>query len=583
MPYYIFCRKCNSDGSYQDIDKNCSKCQGTGNAWQEDEELENYHKWLDVPLEKLKKEKIVTSKDGTKIFYSNSISTIKEEQANVIKFKEEPDLSQQKLEIAKKDLEARIKFFTKNFHLNSVKRLNKSSGKGNIDIFSLYISFVGINDELLSVIRNTLDIIEEKYKNHATSAIDVIEKQPELVSLIELQEVVSHEHFHLLQFLTCSSVNTFYKASRKHNFIRAYVLSEIIRQDVKIKINDGKTIFSSILDLSTDKIDYFNEIIENAKMESLIVTNFYTYKSKKTDLNIIDIFEGCAVAFQKLANHSEEIKTLYDIKLETSKIYFGAWNYFKEQGGSERMVFFAISYQSLKYGLLDDGNYMNVVPIPQDIFIMLCQNIKRYEDKLNSSFSLSQLQISVDKRLSTLNLTDEQASSLAILLDIFNIIKEDIRDYSKKVNTYHDDTIFERFIRYDDNFIYSPLKLISEKINRNCFLFDSEYFLPLLLIDYKFFSNFMFDYFPKALSEIEFQDMQGNTSNIASDNFFNWVVEDIDVLIRKGMTYCCDVHKKPSGDADHINERKVSSCESKNSLKNRFKAISGKELSSLFQ
>ena len=583
MPYYIFCRKCNSDGSYQDIDRKCTKCKGTGNDWRDNEELEDYHKWLDVSLEKLKKEKLVTSKDGTKIFYHNSIPTIKEEQEKVIRFRPEPDLSQQNLEIAKNDLKARIKFFTKNFYLDEGLKVHSKDIEGEIDRVSLYISYVGIDENVLNRINEIIVSIE---KNHANKSIFDIKEIPELVDLIELQEVVSHENFHLLQFLKCNSINTFYKASRKHNIIRYHLLSEIIRLGVKVKLNN-ENIFSSILQLDKVKIDYFNEIIKSSRMESMIVTNFYNYNSKKTNISIIDIFEGSAIAFQKLVNRSEEIETLYDKKLTGSKKYFGAWNYFKEQGGSERFIFFAIAYQSLKYGLLDDGDYMNVVPIPQDVFIMLCENILKYERKLNSKLFCSPFFI--DTELAKLNLENEKITAIYRLVDIFNIIKEDIKVYSKQVNTYHDDDIFERTVNYNDTFMYSPIKLISETICKDYPVFTKDYFLPLLLVDYTFYSQFILNYLPKLLSEIEFKGISGNDSNIVAENFVFKLVDDVDEFIRSssegrsGFTYCCDAHKDRLGNIIKIDISGISLCESKDSLKNRYKIVSGKELESLFQ
>lgn len=497
------------------------------------------------------------------------------------------DTNQEQEEL-KKDFEARIKFFTKNFYLDNVESLNAHSKniKGEIDRISLYISYAGIDDSLLDRIDAILSDFKEKYgKAVSCDAKNFIEEQSkELIELIELQEIISHENFHLLQFLTCESVNTFYKASRKHNLLRYYLLSEIIKQEVKIKPSHDENIFTSILRLKVNDIDYFNEVIRNSRIESMIVKNFYNYKSKKTDLTIIDIFEGAAIAFQKIVNKSEKITTLYDTELTNVKKYFGAWNYFKEKGGNKRVIFFIVAYQSLKYGLLDDGDYMNVVPIPQNIFVMLCENISKYESELNCP--LFGTPFFIDSELSKLNLENDKISAIYKLVNIFNIVKEDIRIYSKKVNTYHDDNIFERSVDCNDS-LYSPMKAISENICKDYPLFTKDYFVPILLVDYAFYTKFIFSYLPSLLNEIEFNGVSGKNSNIRAENFIFRLVDDIDKLVRFGHTYCCDNHKNNCGDIENVflndHDSKIWLCESQDSLKNRYKMVSGKELESLFQ
>lgn len=56
MPYYIYCIRCNENGTYDNVDLECGKCSATGNDWREDHELEGYHQRFNVSLKKLKKE-----------------------------------------------------------------------------------------------------------------------------------------------------------------------------------------------------------------------------------------------------------------------------------------------------------------------------------------------------------------------------------------------------------------------------------------------------------------------------------------------------------------------------------------------
>jgi hypothetical protein len=80
MPYYIYCIRCNHGGSYQHINQDCPKCDGTGNDWRDDNELENYHKWSKLKLDDLVREKTLISEDGIEFFYQDRIPSIKEER-----------------------------------------------------------------------------------------------------------------------------------------------------------------------------------------------------------------------------------------------------------------------------------------------------------------------------------------------------------------------------------------------------------------------------------------------------------------------------------------------------------------------
>ena len=586
MPYYIYCIKCNENGSYDNVDLECGKCCSTGNDWREDRELEDYHQRFNVSLEELKQKRVVQSSDGTKLFYADEIPSIEEEKALLKRFKPKIDNSEHEKALKRKDFDARLMFFVKNFYLDGGGLdMQSPSYSGNIDRVSLYISFFGINTSMIDKVKTLLSEIENNesdfHTQHETS--ELLKKYPKLNMLYEMQEVMSHEHFHLLQFLSCQSVNTFYKAVRKHHVIRVHLLSEIIRLNVKLDRNSDTNLFDAILKLNDETSENrFMKSIAAAKMETATVKNFYSYRSDKTDLDIIDIMEGSTIAFQKLVNKIDNVQTAFneeylqsDSKFEQEyKKYYGAWNYYKKQGGVQRVIFFIITHQSLRYGLLDDGDYMNAVPIPQDLFIVLCQNISRYENELNS---LGGVPFGIDKDLSSFELDSEQTKAVYKLKSIFNLVKEDIKTYSKEVNIYHDDATFEKEITYESSYMWSPLRTIDEKIKDDYPIVKSEFFLPLLLINYGFFTKFIFQYLPKMLNRVEFQGIFQNDSDMQSDNFFLKITDDIDEYLRTSFTTCCDNHESKVQIFDLMH------CDNENSLKNRYKLVSEKEFSSLFE
>ena len=581
MPYYIFCSKCNKNGSYINIDRNCNKCSGTGNDWRDDKELEN-DRTFSVTLEQLKKESIVETNQGVKIFYFDEFPPIKEERDKVVSFKEEKSELENKKDIEKKDFEARIKFFISKFYLDNNNKLNLSSQniKGEFDRISLNILFFGLDYSLLDRLKQLLRKLEKIKSSNLTDIEEILKNNPELIELFSLQEVFAHEYYHLIQFLTCQSVNNFYKASRKHNIIRAHVFSEAIRLNAKFDLsnseNKSDSIFSIILKFNDESVKkYFFDVIKNSRMESLIVKNFYDYKSNKSDFSMLDIFEGSAYSFQKIVNRTINVDTFkIDKESPEYKKYKGARDYFATCNGTEEIIFFIMTYQSLKYGILDDGDYMNVVPIPQDIFIFLCKNIYKYEKELNNN--LLYRPFLVPTEFEDLNISEDKKIAIFRLVKIFDMIKEDIKEYSKKTNTYYDENIFEREISYNDTTIYSPLKNIFNSLLKDYPVFETKYFLPTLLVDYSFYVNFILGYLEKSIRKIEFKGIFGGESYIESDHYLLKVTDDFDRLIRTGWTNCCKDHTNELVDIDD-----VFYCNSENSLKNRIKFVSGKSIEDL--
>ncbi len=90
MPYFNYCIRCNKDGSYQYLNNDCPKCDGTGNSWREDNELENYHKWAGLKLDDLRREKSLISKDGIAFFYRERIPSVEEEKRELRLINESP-------------------------------------------------------------------------------------------------------------------------------------------------------------------------------------------------------------------------------------------------------------------------------------------------------------------------------------------------------------------------------------------------------------------------------------------------------------------------------------------------------------
>ena len=506
-------------------------------------------------------------KGTEKSFYTNKTNTIQDEEA-LLKLQH---------------FEEKMASFEEIFYLDGGLTIDSSTYYGEIDRINLYISNLGINTEVLNETIHLLDKLEKKDFDLAKDSDTLIEKYPQLNRLYEIEELIAHEHFHLLQFISCRSVNKFYKAMRKHHTIRVYLLFELIRMNIKLDRDEKKSLFSTILKFKKPASkNKFMDMINNSKVETSIVKNFYNYKTDKTNLNAIDIMEGSTIALQKIVSKNKNIKTVFheeklslsDAVEKNDKKYYGAWKHYREQGGMERIVFFIITHQALKYGFIDDGKKVNSLPSPQDLFVSLCQNISKYEVEYNT-LHLSPLKI--DEELKQFNLGDKQIQAIYKLTKIFSQVKEDIRIYSKQVDSNYSDEAFEKEITYENSYIYAPLKTISEQIFEDYPIVKSDFFLPILLTDYDFLVKFIFGYFPNMLKSIEFQGIFQNKTTVISDNFFVTIADDIDEYMRTSSAHCCDNHTM-----EKVGIFELICCNAENSLKNRYKRATGKEFASLF-
>jgi hypothetical protein len=594
LPYYIYCSKCNPSGRYERIDKKCSKCQGTGNDWREDHKLESFHKRFDVSLKQLKKEKIITTTtSGTKIFYSDTIPSIEEERKLVKSFRSEKNNEEEKEKIAKKDFEVRVKFIKDFFHKNDDQTFlyDNKNNKAIIDNATLAITYDGFNNKLAN---NLNAILKQLEKSTVTDNInlneiipteELIQKYPEVLKLLETQEMYSHELFHLLQFSFYQVSNNTHKIYRKIYALRAILLSELIRTDTEIYLQNQKeeyenqSIFDFVLDIKDESVqNFFLNAIKEQREEPSIVNNFFTYKYSGTNFNMIDIFEGSAIAFQKLANRTDNVKTIYDVEENSPayKKYYGAWDYYKEKGGYQRVVFFLLTHQALKYGFLDN-DYLNVVPTPQVIFENLCKNAGIYEKNYFEKLNSNTLPFRIDNEIKKLHLEHNQLVTVYALAGLLEEIKQDIRDFSRQTNTYDDyagyDEIFERKVEYTDNIFSSNIKAISSQIEKDYPIFKTQYFLPVLIVNYSFYSNFMFAYLPKMLKNITYKSIFGTETNIDNEKELFRLVSEIDDFINKKVTYCCQNHR-----GTNVNWQNILNCNSNDSLKNRFRNFTGKEI-----
>jgi len=598
MPYYTYCIKCNQDGSYSQVDRKCSKCSGTGNDWRRDEELDGYHKWANICLSDLKTKKEITVQNTTFI-YENTIPSLEEERSRINYKKQNVDKQIQENRADNKDNIKQLSFFTINFYDESLKQLNYYADySGAFNTYTLLISLLNVDmnkiTNIMPLIKNSLNEQDESLNKNS------LDKNQELHNLIKFIEVYSHEFFHLVEFLTCKSMLTLYKVSRKIMTIRAYVFSEAINSSIKYQRCSGENIFSAINKLKDKDIQYkIFEMIKNARLDVLSRNNYFQYKSEKSNLCINDLAEGSAYFFQKIANKTLKIPTLKNLNIGTKSPYLKAWDYYYSEGGRDEVIFFLMAYQSLKYGILDDGDFMGSVPTPMQYFEFLCENYNKYlhlfdnvvagkpsSNPFLAAKPLGFKSLIIDEMekignhsqdvetgndiniLEDLGIDNDKITIIEHLTDMLSEMKQDIKEYSQKHNIYHEDDFFEfKFSINEDNLLFKPLFLVNKQIKQNNKIFSSKYFIPTLITDNNFYTKFLAKVI-EIVNNISFTGFFGQPSNIFIDSNIYKIVEDFDMML-KGKFYCCDEHQ-------YINFFEIEECRSSDCFSSRFFRIFNK-------
>ena len=349
-------------------------------------------------------------------------------------------------------------------------------------------------------------------------------------------------------FLSCFSL---YKASRELASLKVIIFVYYLRLGGKLNLNSINNIFDVIDTVDDAEIKgYLERLFDLYRENILLIENFYEYDEGDSAINVVDLMEGAAYTFQKLMNRSTEINTF---TAEDDSCYKKAKLFFQRKGGSDDVLFLILSHMSLKYGLLDDGDFMEFMPTPQGIFEGLCENITEYEKSLNDiplqisffgtysyadklekwGFNINSSELSLLKDIS--NIEDESLYAVGILVSIIRMVTAHVKEiYDKKGTKFKDASMV----------IDEPrASKIDSNIKDHFVEYDSDLFLPLLLVHNPFATEFFFKFLPTAKNATYKGLFDEDTSSMMDDNLYK-LVDDVDFLLRHKVGCCCEEHGK---------------------------------------
>nr|WP_320049125.1 hypothetical protein [uncultured Desulfuromonas sp.] len=458
---------------------------------------------------------------------------------------------------------------------------------GEFDRYTLGVSFSGIDEHYLNKAKEALSDIEEYGHGNdifeKLDSMDLLKSNPKLISLFILKELQSHEFFHLLQTLLLPSCYSLYKASREMASLKVMIFGLYLKTGSKFSLNKELSIFEYLDSVSDDDIrGYLERFFDMYRYNTNIVDNFFSYSEKDTRVNMIDLMEGSAYFFQKLSNRTMSIDTFTPKK---DSPYLVAHDHFTKCGGKENLLFVVLCHLALKYGILDDGDFMEIMPTPQDIFESLCNQVDRYNDYLSDipfSFSLFGSYSPLEKlekwgfstedrdhclEKEMVGMSDEELYATGKIMGLCNIIEADVQKHFENARVKFKKSRIEP----DETRASS----IITKIRNDHAAFESYLFLSLLLANNTFSSTMLSGYLPK-IKDVEYKGLfSENTNTLMDDNLFR-LVDDIDSLLVNGVANCCQEHGS-------IPYRKLIACENKAGLNQRVENLVGIGLRGIFE
>lgn len=469
--------------------------------------------------------------------------------------------------VTNKDFAARLNFFVNNYYLDVALRLGNTGFSGELDRSSLFIRF----DEKINT--RTLDEIKDFFSQVGHQTNDVHPPGKEMEKAAALLEVVAHEAAHLLQMMLCPSVHLFHKASRKMAVLRAQIFGTILRQGIK-RTHHESNLFEFIPRFAQPEDEFFSRCIAQSRMETRIGYNFISYDINPDAFNSIDICEGSAMAFQKIASMADYLLPTSEVPGE--KRYFGTWGHYKKQGGALREVFFLLTHLSLKYGCLDNGDYMGACPTPQQLFTALCDNIGRYENILTSHFFFAPFGYPGLPPVAEKLCLRPEAKKMLERVDILMwTITNDLRTYNRQNNIYHDIS-GDGKIMYDNSVMFAPIRAIEKEFFSTFPEYKENYFLALLLID----PDYRMRVITALLHIVKTTNVTGvfgSPTTISADHEFLCLIDDVDEYMRSDFSFCCNRHK-----GNKSSKAEIAFCNNPYGVKSRFRKITNAELDEFF-
>ena len=483
-------------------------------------------------------------------------------------------------------LSSKIDEFTEKYYSPYVNTLSLNSHSklptGRFDQYTLGVTISGLDQEFVKESQLAFETLKREVGSDLSLDVDVnqlLKSYPELKNIIIVLELLSHENFHLYQTLVLKTPYKLYESSMQIANLRAMILFSMIREEVKVDIDKHNSIFFNIESFENEEAkDTLESLFLLYKSNADVIENFFSYKECDLEFDVVDIFEGAAFCFQKIINRTSSVETF---SVPDNSYYMRSKKYFNFKGGSNDILYLLFCHLSLKYGLLDDGGFMDVMPTPQKVFHYLCNFIEeiellfdntRFSNKPYFGSSTSEILRRLDVELNSdeseffdsLKVNSEQ-------IQLISTISKAIQLCQKKV----EELFMITKVKFSDpvSCINDARGLaIKEKIVSDYPAFESDKFLVALITIPAFGQKFICSELPNYMS-VTYQGLMGMELTLEEENTIYSIVNEIDQLYR-GPVYCCPEHEEATLSV-------LSQCRHEFSLNMRVQSLFGLSLNDI--
>lgn len=399
--------------------------------------------------------------------------------------------------------------------------------------------------EALSILKKGMDLLH-KLKSEGTTNIstDYLYEHEAGRIFSEAGQVVSHEMFHLYQFLTIPTLIEYSYFQREISRSKWIILYSTVPNGFTYR--KGEDLINERSLHFYGRKTFNDEVKSTYKAYHRIVNNIGS-KCQITELSIIHLIEGSAVAFQNLTNKDSESQIMRD--LEKNDLYSLAYRKFiKKSGipidetdaiGISRLVFLFVAYLSM---LCNEERADKII----DMFMALSNMSIKYFNKVksigsplgkkfcNRPYYRNALQFKFlppDGIKEAINeITDDD--KLTFYVGLCDLV-DDIIDDIKLIDPNHLDSIAIR-----DNKLRAIRNYIQEIFPNS----RSIYFIPFLICEY--LQGVKFATLYNAIGNIEYEGWIENfmMTTDADTYFINNIEKVENILLGEEWFFCCNKH-----------------------------------------
>lgn len=442
-----------------------------------------------------------------------------------------------------------------------------AGGKMHIDKLSMHFDDREINSYLA----------QKKKNNERLEAYDDESKEIPDWAYLDFEQILAHEAFHMYQTLNCKFLSDYSVAKRRE----ALVALRFLERD----IGNGMSFPPSQIGLRAyyDKPQNETEsqYFEIIKQDRADAKNTLYARPKPDVVNLLEVVEGAAVAFQLLSQNDLRNEK---VKLK-GKVYTRAWDafstscYFDYENDKElsfaRLMFLFLTDVYLKSKNVSTSA-VSTFEEAIDLVAHLIDKRSVYQEEYNDSIRRD------SEFIKSLQHVERNESNIEKILDFCGGIDED-KQFKLYVNIRLYADIYKRVAP-----VGSPDKKITLSNKNqaiNYYLIDkfpfweSNFSVSCILSDHVTTAKFVMMW--TEFSKIHFIDETRNTEiSFETENFWLQLYDELQISLQPVdlniKVLCCPSH-------GYVHRNKAHKCTNENSLNSRFITVFNRSLSEIIE